>query len=190
MKTRLLPLMSLLILTACQKEITRSASVTRTAIPAGYSHCGDATETNILAGQTTPVGSVTVWNDASNIYVYYEAIDNYKFKKTHLYVGPCNTIPVNNAGNPRIGLYPYNNDHGTGVSAFLRTIPRNGLGDGTEICISAHAEVVAYATNGSVIFSQTGWGQGSQINDGGSWAMKFNYTIQSCLGGGGDEEIR
>jgi len=35
--------------------------------------------------------------------------------------------------------------------------------------------VVAYNAGGQIIFSQTGWGQGEQINDGGSWAMKFGY---------------
>jgi hypothetical protein len=188
MKTKMLPLLVFIILaTACQKNATKEQTVYRSGIPAGYTNCGESTERTILAGQTTNTGSVTVWNDENNLYVYYQATGNYLFKKTHLYVGFCNTIPVNNGGNPRIGLYPYNNDHGAGVSSFLRVIPLNSWTEGTSLCVSAHAEVVAYGSNGSVTYSQTGWGQGAQINDGGSWAMKFEYTIQSCLGDPGGE---
>lgn len=182
MKTTFLSVCAILILaTSCQKNIINELSVHRSGVPAGYSHCGDATETPILAGQHTNVGSVTVWNDGNNLYVLYEATGNYRFRKTHLFAGACSAIPVNNAGNPMIGQFPYTNNHGSGVASFMRVIPLGSWSAGTELCISAHAEVVAYGSNGSVVFSQTGWAQGSPINSGGSWAMKFNYTIQSCL---------
>jgi hypothetical protein len=168
-------------MTACQKNALDVSGEIRSAVPSGYTVCGTATETAILAGQSTNVGSVTVWNDENNVYVLYEATGDYKFRNTHLYVGSCSDIPVNNAGNPRIGLYPYNDDHGnTGVSSFLKTIPINSLNQTSGcLCVSAHSEVIGPN------FSQTGWGQGAQINDGGSWAMKFDYCIQTCSTGGG-----
>jgi hypothetical protein len=189
MKKTILPLFSFLIiiLSACQKNVNNIPEESISAVPSGYSNCGSATETAILAGQHTNVGSITVWNDEANVYVQYEASGNYMFKKTHLYVGACNAIPVNNAGNPKIGNFPFNNNHGTpGVSSFIRTIPLSILPEGC-LCVAAHAEVVAYNSSGGVIFSETGWGEGQQINAGGSWAMKFDYCIQSCQGNG---EIR
>jgi hypothetical protein len=92
-------------------------------IPAGYSvpECVTPVETAILAGQTTNVGTITVWNDENNVYVHYQTTGDYKLKKTHLFVGACSGIPVNNSGNPRIGQYPYQTTHGTtGVQAFTR----------------------------------------------------------------------
>lgn len=150
----------------------------------GASACVVAVETPLMAGQNTNVGSVTVTNDETNVYVTYQTTGSYLVKKTHLFVGSCTAIPVNNSGNPRIGQYPYQTSHGTGVNSFTYTIPRSSLPPGC-ICVSAHAEVVAYNTSGSIIFSQTGWGFGEQINDGGSWAMKFGYCQQDCDDGGG-----
>lgn len=151
-------------------------------IPSGYTvpDCLTPTETAIMAGQNDNVGSMVVWNDATNVYVSYQAIGAYKFKKTHLYVGDCAAIPVNGAGNPRIGLFPYTATHGTtGVSMYTYTIPRSILPAGC-VCIAAHAEIVAFNSSGQQYYSQTGWGNGDQINDGGSWAMKFNYCQEEC----------
>jgi hypothetical protein len=193
MKKIFLPLLIAFFVLACQKDKDATseqplriaiANSTEHNLPAGYElpYCVIATETPLLAGQTTNTGSVTVWNDETNVYVAYQTTGNYRVKKTHLFIGACNTIPVNNSGNPRIGNYPFQANHGTGVAAYVYTIPRSSLPEGC-LCVSAHAEVVAYGANGSVVFSQTGWGQGEQINDGGSWAMKFGYCQQDCDGG-------
>jgi hypothetical protein len=149
----------------------------------GAASCVVAVTTPLMAGQTTNVGSVTVTNDATNVYVTYQTTGSYLVKKTHLYVGSCSGIPVNNSGNPKIGQYPYKTNHGTGVNSFTYTVSRSCLPAGC-ICVSAHAEVVAYNASGTVIFSQTGWGFGEQINNGGSWAMKFGYCQQDCDDGG------
>lgn len=175
---------------SCQKETSETSSeetllTSSYNIPAGYQvpECLTPTETPILAGQTTDVGTVTVWNDETNVYVHYQTSGDYKLKRTHLYVGACNAIPTNNSGNPRIGQYPYQTSHGTtGVSSYTYTISRSNLSGC--VCVSAHAEVVAYNSSGQQIFNETGWGQGQQIVDGGSWAMKFEYCPQDCEGGG------
>lgn len=172
--------------TACQKnsdDASLNGNEFRSSVPVG-SACGTVQETSFLAGQYYNVGSVKVYNDANNVYVWYQTTGDYLLKFTHLYVGGCGSIPVNNSGNPRIGQYPYKTDHGTGVNSFTVTVPRSSLPAG-EICISAHAEVVSYNAAGTLTFSQTGWAQGPQIVDGGSWAMKVIFTPASCDGGGG-----
>jgi len=150
-------------------------------IPAGYEvpSCISPIEKTFLAGQSINVGTVTVWNDATNLYVAYQLDGNYQLKTTHMYVGSCSTIPVNGAGNPRIGLYPYQTTHADNTQLYVYVVPLSSLPSGC-LCVSSHAEVVAYGTNGSQTFNQTGWAQGEQINDGGSWAMKFGYCIQQC----------
>lgn len=178
-----------LLMAACQKDVSNSpASEAITAasynIPSGYQlpECLVPVETALMAGQTNNVGTVTVWNDENNIYVHYQTTGNYKLKKTHLFVGLCGDIPVNNSGNPRIGQYPYQTSHGTtGVQSYTYTIPRNSAWGGC-LCVSAHAEIVAYNTSGQLVYSETAWGNGQQINDGGSWAMKFDYCPQDCEG--------
>jgi hypothetical protein len=177
------------VLFACQKDAIKnevSSPVNQESsynIPAGYTvpECVTPLESAFLAGQSINVGTVTVWNDETNVYVAYTVTGNYKLNKTHLFVGGCTDIPVNNAGNPRIGLYPYQTTHGTtGVSQYVYTIPRSTIPGGC-LCVSAHAEVGGADPNGNT-FNQTGWGQGPQVNDGGSWAMKMDYCQQDCDG--------
>lgn len=174
---------------SCQRntaDLTTAAqpAVNSYNIPAGYAplECATPVERAMLAGQTINVGTVTVWNDETNVYVHYLMTGDYKLKKTHLFVGACGGIPVNNSGNPRIGQYPYQTTHGTtGVQSYTYTIPKSSLPSTGCLCVSSHAEVVAYNASGQLIFTQTGWGQGEQINDGGSWAMKFGYCpVYEC----------
>jgi hypothetical protein len=157
-------------------------------IPSGYTvpDCLTPTETAIMAGQNDNVGSIVVWNDETNVYVSYQTIGAYKLNKTHLFIGACSAIPVNGAGSPRIGLFPFTATHGTsGVSIYTYTIPRSSLPAGC-VCIAAHAEIVAFNSTGQQYYSQTGWGNGDQINDGGSWAMRFSYCPEECP----EEEVR
>jgi len=176
-----------LIIFSCQKDRESiQAPSSQTApdytIPSGYTvpDCLTPTSTAIMAGQNDNVGEIVVWNDENNVYVSYQTIGAYRLKKTHLYVGACAGIPVNGAGNPRIGLFPYTATHGTtGVSVYTYTIPRSNLPAGC-LCVAAHAEIVAFNSTGQQYYSETGWGNGTQINDGGSWAMKFSYCQEEC----------
>lgn len=178
------------VLIACQKDAIQnevpSPVIQESSynIPAGYTvpECVTPIETAFLAGQSTNVGTVTVWNDETNLYVVYTTTGSYKLKKTHMFVGGCTDIPVNNAGNPRIGLYPYQITHGTtGVQQYVYTVPLSTLPGGC-LCVSAHAEVIGFDANGNQNFTETGWAQGAQVNDGGSWAMKADYCLQECGG--------
>src|SRR5690348_16511548 len=65
------------------------------------------TETALIAGQTINAGTVTVTNDAEYIYVTYATTGGWKITQTHLYVGDCALIPVNNPGNPLPGQFPF-----------------------------------------------------------------------------------
>lgn len=136
------------------------------------------TEVTLLAGQTIDAGTVNVSNDASYIYVTYTATNGWVLSQTHLYVGNCDSIPVNNPGNPMPGQFPYTSTHNN-VTTYtyqipISRIPLEGCG-----CIAAHAVVKKYNSSNQLIDTQTGWGNGVRINlTGGNWGMKFDYC--SC----------
>ena len=138
-----------------------------------------ATEVSLLAGQTINSGSVTVTNDADYIYVTYTTANGWLLTQTHLFVGNCALIPVNNAGNPIPGQFPYSTAHNNATSYTYR-IPISSIGSGNCGCIASHAVVVKLNASGQVINQQTGWGNGVRINpNGGNWGMKFNYC--TCI---------
>ncbi|MEP7256721.1 MAG: hypothetical protein ABI666_13160 [Ferruginibacter sp.] len=136
------------------------------------------TEVNLMAGQTMIAGTITVTNDSSYIYVTYTTTGGWVLTQTHLYVGDCALIPVNNPGNPIPGQFPYggtlNNVTTVTYQIPISKIPMGGCG-----CIAAHAVVKQLNSSGGTIQTQTGWGQGTLINmTGGNWGMKFDYC--SC----------
>jgi hypothetical protein len=141
----------------------------------------EATTVDLIAGQTINAGSVSVINDNDYIYVTYTTANGYTLKKTHLYVGGCALIPVNNAGNPVPGRFPNKATHNNATS-YTVTIPISAIPVGSCGCIAAHAAVQKLNEAGQVIDSQTSWGNGSLINpNGGNWGMKFTYCSCSEL---------
>lgn len=135
-------------------------------------------EVMLVAGQTINSGTVTVWNDAVNIYVTYTTANGWLLTQTHLYVGDCALIPVNNPGNPIPGQFPYSGTHNN-ITSYTYTIPISKIPAGSCGCIAAHAVVVKVNGSNQIIESQTAWGNGTRINmSGGNWGMKFDYC--SC----------
>ena len=137
-----------------------------------------ATEVALIAGQTINSGTVTVSNDASFIYVTYTTTNGWVLAQTHLYVGDCAFIPVNNPGNPIPGQFPYSSAHAN-LTSYTYQIPIAQIPSGSCGCIAAHAVVKQYNSANQVTNQQTAWGNGTRINlSGGNWGMKFDYC--SC----------
>lgn len=138
-----------------------------------------ATEVILVAGQTINSGTVTVTNDANFIYVTYTTAPGWYLTQTHLFVGNCAAVPVNGAGNPVPGQFPYAGNH-TNATSYSYQVPVSAIPAGGCGCIAAHAVVVQLNSSGQVIQTQTGWGNGIRINpNGGNWGMKFSYC--SCV---------
>jgi hypothetical protein len=134
-----------------------------------------ATEVTLLAGQTINAGTISVTNDADYYYVTYTTTDGWLLTQTHLYVGNCAAIPVNNPGNPIPGQFPYSSAHNN-LTTYTYQVPISAIGAGNCGCIAAHCVVVKLNSSGGVASQQTGWGAGTQINLGsGNWGMKFEY---------------
>jgi hypothetical protein len=135
-------------------------------------------EVELIAGQTMNAGNVTVSNDADFIYVTYSTTNGWVLTQTHLYVGDCALIPVNNPGNPIPGQFPYSGTHAN-LTTYTYQIPIAQIPAGSCGCIAAHSVVKQYNSNNQVINTQTAWGNGVRINlTGGNWGMKFDYC--SC----------
>ena len=135
-------------------------------------------EVTLIAGQTINSGTVTVTNDADFIYVTYTTTNGWVLTQTHLYVGDCALIPVNNPGNPIPGQFPYSGTHNN-LTSYTYQIPVSKIPAGSCGCIAAHAVVKQYNSSNQVINQQTAWGNGTRINlNGGNWGMKFDYC--SC----------
>lgn len=153
------------------KFLTENISIEYTS-----EHCGDIMTVDLLAGQFDDSGNIFVYNDETNLYVTYESENKWQIKAIHLFVGAENEMPVNNSGNPQIGLFPYKISFDPFVTSYTFKIPLEKLKNC--FVIAAHAEVVR-VEDGVVIQAETAWGEGKEISSG-SWAMYFGYCVQEC----------
>jgi hypothetical protein len=75
---------------ACSKSATPATRVSASSAnnmdiePTGM--CGNADVTPLTAGQTIPAGTLTIENDADNVYVTYKTSDDWKLQELHLSV--------------------------------------------------------------------------------------------------------
>lgn len=143
-----------------------------------YGEPCEPTTVTLIAGQFIDAGTVTVSNDNDYIYVTYTTTNGWVLTQTHLYVGDCALIPVNNPGNPIPGQFPYVGTHNN-LTTYTYQVPISRIPLEQCGCIAAHAVVKKYNSSNQVIDSQTAWGNGVRINlSGGNWGMKFDYC--SC----------
>ncbi len=95
------------------------------------------------------VGTVSVWNDGTDLYVKYQTTDGWEMTETHLHVAEqLEDIPQttggkkgNGAGNPIPGQFSEGDSYAPPVTEAEFTIPLNGWGPGTPLFIAAHAGV-------------------------------------------------
>lgn len=141
----------------------------------GASNGGLGIDVALLAGQTINVGTVNANNDSNFVYVTYTTTGDWRITKTHLYVGKCELIPVNNPGNPIPGQFPFKGIHDK-LSQVIYQIPMSVFAESNCVCVAAHSVVVRVNASNQVVQTETGWGQGTLINlTGGNWGMKFDY---------------
>jgi hypothetical protein len=67
-----------------------------------------ATTTDLIAGKSTVVGTVTITDDGKDLNISIEMDDDYAYSEAHVQAGcHLSEIPTNKKGNPKIGLFDY-----------------------------------------------------------------------------------
>lgn len=186
MKTKLLYLfVGVIALTfaGCENESSAESNTTTAkqgptnvanSVVTGLTPC---VNTNLMAGQHFDAGDVSVYFDLENVYVEYTTSANWSIKKTHLYVGGCQLIPRNNAGNPIPGQFPMSNTYFNGTQSVIYTIAKSTLPEC--FCIAAHAEVTK-SQNGVVVQTETAWAAGERFTQR-NWATFFSVCQSDCF---------
>lgn len=168
--------------------------------------CGTAGSecVTLFAGQFIDAGTVCAAYDADTdvLTITYATAPGWFLGETHLWVGP-EPMPTNRKGNPQIGRFPYTDefvtDCATGVTTFSYDIASYAASMGFPTCdctsdttsvlleAAAHAALYKCDGDGNVIQTETGWGNGDEITEGGSWATESAYCL-TCSCDAGDDE--
>lgn len=133
------------------KRMKRTLSVSAVAVVAlfllsGFGGlAGTLMTSELMAGQYTDVGSVTVTDDADYIYVTFEIdVDGWYITETHVDIQTdAIAFPLTKSGNPQVGKFAYSGEHDY-VGEVTYTIPKTSVsGWASGFHVAAHA-VVAY----------------------------------------------
>jgi hypothetical protein len=101
-----------------------------------------AAEVDLCAGQHIDAGTVTVTNDANNLYVTYDTSGSeWVIVETHLEVADTPAgIPQNKSGNPKVGQFTYSGEYG-GTDLAEYVIPLSEIVNDGNVVVAAHAIV-------------------------------------------------
>ncbi|MBI2762231.1 MAG: hypothetical protein HYX54_00510 [Chloroflexi bacterium] len=105
------------------------------AAPPGVTKTAD-----LFAGQTTDVGDVFVWNDATNLSIEIDLIPGWCMTESHVAVASTPSgIPQTKTGNPIPGKFAYGDRYNPCADGDVFTVPLSGF-DATPV-IAIHAKV-------------------------------------------------
>lgn len=155
-----------------EAERNRNGNNGPEVIPSGVEACAKASY-DLFAGRHDDVGSVTLANDAENLYITYFTTKS--FGKLHLWYGKSLAeLPVNPAGNPVIGHFPLK-ANAPGKKQYTFTIPLSKLEEKGILC-DQDLVVVAHAEVGR----ESAFGGTTQIPGCKRWAYYMTYTLGCC----------
>ncbi len=129
---------------------------------------------DLIAGQHTDVGDVTITRDGDELCVKYETTGSWLICETHVHIGGSIwDIPQTRKGNPKIGRFDFNDSHDPGVSTFEICVDLDelGLANDNSLAIAVHAVV----KNTCSYREETAWGEGCDF-PGCSWAMFIKFV--------------
>ncbi|MBV6522639.1 MAG: hypothetical protein MNPFHGCM_02787 [Gemmatimonadaceae bacterium] len=139
--------------------------------------CGTPMTVNLESAGGGVSGSVTAWNDDTNLHVVFAVSRrNLSMRETHLQlVTSVGAIPLHPTGGPALGQFQYNTAHNPAVTNYEYTasLASIGVGPGDNVVIAA----IAMGNGPGGV--RMAWGNGSQINPPKP-AEYFNYAVQRC----------
>lgn len=160
------------ILTSCAIERNESSNELGKTAKSSDGTSGEIFSTPAFAGQTIEVGKVSATMDSEYLNITYALTGDWYLTETHLWVGQCDQLPVNDQGNPIIGSFPYQTTHDGNITTYTYQIPISSLPEGG-YCISAHA-VVVKKVDGVVVQKETMFAYGTDF-EGKRWGWYYQY---------------
>jgi hypothetical protein len=164
---------------------------------------GGAAETyTFFVGQHIEAGTVTVTNDADNVYITYETADGWELTATNFYIGKTDPNNEVDALSSAPGQFPYNHVYSTPITSITYTVALNVIEEystpkgnkwaaagnpgatlGEDIYIATHAEAqkeIGTDEYGNPIYQdESGWCEGDEFGKG--WAMFATYELMEVL---------
>ncbi len=183
----------LLALPGCEEDPVASPTDT----------CGEPLQVALVAGRTTRMGTVTVSNSETTLYVQISCDEGWAMTRSQVAVGcALSELPQTRSGNPIPGRFPYKDSYCPAARQDLYAIPLSATPCGG-LFIAVHADVIRRnfddrdddgdddrkddrkddrdddKDDREDGCEEGAWGEGEPF-PGANWAMFFKYSVQRC----------
>lgn len=132
--------------------------------------CDEDGIVTLWAGKKYNAGTVSITEDANNLYVTYTTVGSWKLKETHLDIS---TSKYTKRGSP--GQYDYHATHANGTTTYTYTVAKTWA-PGVSVNFLAHAVVGKYSGN-NCSSTETAYGGTVVSPRYGSWFATFCYGL-------------
>ncbi|HXO18848.1 MAG TPA: hypothetical protein VOA87_02860 [Thermoanaerobaculia bacterium] len=139
---------------------------------------GDHGDHGSCGSQAINGGTITVWNNQTNLFVLFTTTGDFLLTQTQVDVATSLAGIATCSGVPQPGSFPIQMTHSPNVASFLYTISLGSWTTGTQLFVAAHSSVTS-PTKGSA----DGWGFGPAFSSqscGSNQASYFTFTVQPC----------
>lgn len=134
--------------------------------------CGEPAVFTLWGGKTIEVGTVTVSNDETNLYVTYQTTGGWYLTEVQLYV-----LDYEPTERLTPGQAPYKGENLGNITSYTFVVSLD-VECGTTLWLQAHASVVKIV-DGVVVQGETAYG-GDIKDPQGSWYGNIMYVVQCC----------
>jgi hypothetical protein len=134
---------------------------------------------DLVVGQHTVIGQVTVWHDASQFFVSIDVTEpDWYFTNAKMHLG--DVIPLNSNGSPQIGHFANNvsfDPAATNHDFVFDILGGTKIDLGSCFKVAVHVDAIKVDALGNTIQTETGWARGTKFATS-TWAM---YIEQFCI---------
>jgi len=180
MKKALLFIAVIAVIAGCtKKEVNNESPID---IFNGYGHLkGSEPTATLWAGKNTDVGTVTYGIEQIDGVGYftatYDLTGGWEMSESHLYAGPLGDMPLNKPGNPKIGRFPYAEDHSPNVTTYTYYVDCDELPPYEDPGFTTAAHAVVHGPNGQ---EETAWRDGDHNFPGKRWGWYDDFYYDNA----------
>jgi len=137
----------------------------------------------LMTTQNIQVGTISVTNDETNLYVTYSMFTDWMLHKSYLHVASSlSGIPLLPNGMPNPVHFEFSNIHNPAVAQYSYQIPLSDFNfhGGDQIIIAANASVKIANPQNNPSQQYTAWG-GDNVGSGPRWWSYIVYMVEEIL---------
>lgn len=170
-------LLTALVLCACgQNERKRTFDTISIDTLTGRPHCSGI-HTPILSDAGALLGSLSVSNDQTHLYVSFSMQKGWSLSESNLYVGLLSDFPSHQNSEQKTDLFRHKIIHNDAVDNYTYSIPLTDLKALGCVAVSTYSVATFYDVDDKILIKKEGKCNGANLAGSGAFPTYIKYCI-------------